>query len=188
MTKAPPQTWLQARWQGVSRVDRVIRYVVIHTAETPEMGNSAEGVARYFAGGTVKASAHYCVDNNSIVQCVGDHRVAFAAPGCNANGLQIELAGRAMQTALNWADAYSLAELSLAADLVAHLCVEFHIPVKYARALDLTADKILPIAKQGGITTHVEVNKAFHRSTHTDPGPNFPMSWFLGEVGKRVTA
>jgi N-acetyl-anhydromuramyl-L-alanine amidase AmpD len=33
-----------------------------------------------------------------------------------------------------------------------------------------------------GICGHVEVSQAFHLSTHTDPGPNFPWSQFMAVV------
>ena len=169
-----------AKYHGPQRSKGGIKWIVLHTAESSEMGTSAEAVANYFASGKVKASAHYDVDSDSIVRGVQDSVVAWAAPGANAQGLQIEMAGRAAQTAKEWADPYSLAELELAAKLVGWLCIAHHIPVMWRRGHDLT----LGLA---GITTHVEVNNAFHQSTHTDPGPNFPASWFIHRVQTLVT-
>ena len=76
-----------------------IDVLVIHTMESPEKPDTAESVAHWFAGSTApQASAHYCIDDNSIVQCVHDADVAWHAPGANHNGLGFEHAGRAAQT------------------------------------------------------------------------------------------
>lgn len=164
------------------------KLLVVHTAETPEMGNSAEGVANYFHNGAarrvlgkivyVKASTTWAVDNNSIVQCIPLGHVNYAAPGANHNGEHMELAGRAAQSAKEWSDPYSLAQLHLAAKLFGVRSSELGIPLKYLRAADLLAASSIG-GKPTGVTTHAEVTAAYKRSTHADPGPNFPMSWFL---------
>lgn len=152
-----------------------IDVVVMHTAETPETATSAEATANYFASTGRDVSAHYCVDANSVVQCVKLEDVAWAAPGANHNGIQIELAGRAGQTAAQWADAYSKHELDLAAELVSLLCRRYAIPVRALTPADL-------LAGRRGVTTHAAVSRAFRGSDHWDPGPAFPMSGFLGRV------
>ena len=71
-----------------------IDVIVIHTMESPEKPDTAESVAAWFAAATApQASAHYCIDANSIVECVRDTDVAWHAPGANHNGL-----GRARRT------------------------------------------------------------------------------------------
>ena len=68
-----------------------IDVLVIHTMETPENHDTAESVSNWFAGSSApRASAHYCIDDNSIVQCVHDADVAWHAPGANHNGLGFE--------------------------------------------------------------------------------------------------
>ena len=151
-----------------------ITVVVIHDMEAPETTKTAENVARYFAT-TAPASAHYCVDSDSVVQCVREADIAWHAPGANANGVGVELAGYAKQTAAQWADPFSHAMLILAAQLVADICKRNRIPAVYVTAAGLKAGK-------QGVTLHRDVTAAFHRSTHTDPGPNFPMSAFMGLV------
>lgn len=152
---------------------RKIDLIVIHDMEAPEEPEAAEKVARWFAGTTSpQASAHYCVDNNSIVQCVLDKDIAWQAPGANSNGIGIEHAGYASQRADQWADPYSSAELDLSARLTRHLCASYGIPVAFIPAADLIKGK-------RGITTHWEVSKAFKKTTHTDPGPNFPMAHYI---------
>jgi N-acetyl-anhydromuramyl-L-alanine amidase AmpD len=153
-----------------------IDLVVIHTMENAEKPDGAENVARWFAGSSAPiASAHYCVDNNSVVQCVREEDVAWAAPGANHNGIQIEHAGRAAQSARDWQDGYSNAMLRLSAKLTADICRRRNIPIRWLSAMDL-------LEGRRGITSHANVSKAFKRSTHTDPGLSFPVEAYLALV------
>jgi len=157
-----------------------IDVLVIHTMESPEKPDTAESVANWFAGSSApQASAHYCIDSNSVVQCVRDTDVAWHAPGANHNGLGFEHAGRAAQTKQDWDDEYSDAMLELSAQLVAEKCEEYHIPVTWLQAADLRAGK-------RGITGHVQVSDAFKRSDHHDPGSSFPVQRYLGLVKKHM--
>jgi N-acetyl-anhydromuramyl-L-alanine amidase AmpD len=165
---------LAAHYKQAVRV--VVDLIVLHCMEAPESSTTAESCAAYFARGERIASAHYCVDSDSIVQCVPDHCVALAAPGANLVGLQIELAGYARQTAKEWADDYSTRMLWLAAQLVARKCSERGIPAEFVPAARLLGKR------PRGITTHHEVSQAYRRSSHHDPGPHFPMAHFLAQV------
>lgn len=160
---------------------RSIDVIVIHDMEWTETDQTAEACAAYFAKPTTKASAHYCVDNNSIVQCVALKDVAWAAPGNNHNGIQIEFAGYARQTPAQWADAYSTAMLKRGGELTANLCKRYGIPAVWLTAADLKAGK-------RGITTHAAVSAAWGKSTHTDPGANFPKLRFLSFVLSELKA
>lgn len=166
--------YVPARYIGANRGNPTL--IVIHTMEAPEKGSTAESCARYFANLTSKtASAHYCIDNDSIVQSVPDNRVAAAAPGANHNGLQFEHAGYAAQRADEWKDQYSIRMLFISAALCAAKCRQYNIPVVFVDANGLKNN-------QRGITTHAEVTRAFRRSTHTDPGASFPMGDYLSLV------
>jgi N-acetylmuramoyl-L-alanine amidase CwlA len=156
------------------------KWIVIHCMEAPEKGDTAEWCAGFFRdqpmNDTVGTSAHACVDNNSIVQCVPWDRIAWHAPGANKLGIGIEHAGYARQTASDWSDVYSTQMLDLSAWLVAELCAKFRIPVDF-----ITADGLR--AGDPGITTHVECTKAWPgKSTHWDPGPGFPIGNYLRSV------
>lgn len=155
-----------------------IDLVVIHTMEAPEKPTTAENVAAWFAGPNApQASAHYCVDNDSIVQCVKDRDIAWHAPGANHNGIGIEHAGYARQTPEEWADEYSTAMLARSASLTARLCHKYGIPVVW---LDAEA-----LARPGarGITGHVQCTDAFSGGKgHQDPGPHFPVDGYLALV------
>ena len=159
------------------------RLIVIHAMEYPEKPKSADWCARYFAGlegEAPRASAHACVDDAEIVQCVPWQQIAWHAPGANRLGIGIEHAGMSSQTPAEWQDAYSAAMLDNSAWLVAHLCSLFMIPVDFIDAGELAAER----DRAAGITTHAEVTKAFQGSTHTDPGKGFPLGEYLRLVSK----
>lgn len=154
-----------------------INVLVIHTMESPEKPDTAEAIAKWFAGSSApQASAHFCIDNNSIVQCVHDDDIAWAAPKKNHDGLHFEHAGRAAQSHPQWDDVYSVAELRISAKLVAAKAKKYHIPVRRLLPTEVAAGK-------KGICGHVDVTDAFPGSgSHTDPGPNFPWGRYLRYV------
>lgn len=158
---------------------RRIDLIVIHTMEMDEKGETAENCAAWFRNPIAKCSAHYCVDADSIVQCVRDEDVAWHAPGANHDGIGIEHAGRARQTGREWNDAYSKAMLERSAGLVAELCRRYGIPIVWLYAADLKAGK-------RGITTHKAVSEAFRRSDHWDPGAGFPVEQYLARVRMKL--
>jgi N-acetyl-anhydromuramyl-L-alanine amidase AmpD len=157
---------------------RSLRVIVLHTMENPEKPESAENVALWFAGKTAwaapKASAHYCIDSDSTIQCVRDMDIAWHAPGVNNDGIGVEHAGYAGQTSAQWDDVPSRAILWRSARLVARLCSLYQIPVKRLPTEDLLAGK-------RGIIGHVDATKAYPGPgrTHYDPGPNFPWQRFV---------
>lgn len=179
--KTVPQlvdSFIPARWfTNVTTPAREIDVIVIHSMEAPEKGDTAEAIARFFQ--TLppdrKASAHFCVDNNSIVQCVEMRDVAYAAPGCNHNGIQIEHAGFARQTQAQWLDEYGQAMLALSAELSAAICKRYQIPVTWLDPEELIQGK-------KGFTSHANVTHAFKKSDHTDPGVGFPHQQYLDQV------
>jgi peptidoglycan hydrolase-like protein with peptidoglycan-binding domain len=167
-----PFPFVQARHYQVANRTK-IDLVVIHDMEAPETSVTAENCAAYFAGPNAPvASAHYCIDNDSIVECVKEKDVAFHAPGANHNGVGLEHAGYARQSAEDWADTFSETMLRRSARLAADICARYSIPIEF-----VDADRLQ--AGHRGITTHAAVTAAFHQSTHTDPGPSFPMSRYI---------
>lgn len=169
--------FLQARhYKKADRRIGDVSYVVLHTAEIGESLEGAEALMKACAVNPRVASWHYAVDPDSITQSVHEEDVAYAAPGANRNGIQIELCGTARQSPMEWQDAYSFYLLENAARLVADICLRWELPIVFIPRETLR----LPRVK--GITTHAEVSKAFGKSDHWDPGPHFPMAHFLQRV------
>jgi peptidoglycan hydrolase-like protein with peptidoglycan-binding domain len=157
---------------------RRIDLLVDHVMVAPETSDRAEACAQMFATTTRSASAHYCVDSNSIVQGVKDNDVAWAAPGANSDGIQIEQAGT-IQTPDQWRDSYSTAMLELSCKLKAEKAKEHGIPVVWLSAADLKANK-------RGITDHWQATLAFRMSTHTDCGVDYPRDKVIAMVRDMV--
>jgi N-acetyl-anhydromuramyl-L-alanine amidase AmpD len=156
---------------------RAIGLVVMHTMEIAERPDAAEICARWFRTKVSEVSAHYCVDADSVIQCVEEKDIAWHARGGNTGSIGIELAGFASQTARDWKDPYSSAVLTRASSLVADVCRRRRIPVRWLVADDLRAGR-------RGLTGHGEVSRAFRRSDHWDPGDGFPVEAFLDSVRK----
>lgn len=169
-------TFIQAKNFTESSARR-IDLLVLHSMESSEGRDTAETVAKWFAGPSApQASAHFCIDSDSIVQCVQLDDVAWHAPGANHDGIGLEHAGRAAQARIEWLDEYGRAMLELSARLAAHLCRRFRIPPVFV------GSDALRTGGARGITTHADVTRAFRRSTHTDPGFGFPVDWYVQRV------
>ena len=152
-----------------------IRLIVIHTMEAPEGPNTAENIAAYFAGGDVVASAHACVDQDSLVVCLPPSDTAFAAPGANADGYQIEHAGYASQDGAGWADAESQSMLRISAAHAREIALAAGIPLRH-----LTDDELA--AGYAGFVGHDQVSRVYRLSDHWDPGTAFPWDQYMGLV------
>lgn len=154
---------------------RKTRLIVVHDMEAPEKATTAEAVARYFATTDTVASAHLCIDSDSIVQCVWDRDVAYAAPGANSDGIQFELAGYARQTREEWLDPYSRAVLELAARAGAQYCRKFSIPPVHLSNAEL-------MAGARGLIGHRQASQVYKKSDHMDPGDFFPWDVLIARV------
>jgi hypothetical protein len=140
----------------------------------PERRVSSGGIVQGLPS-TKQASAHLCIDNNSIVQCVLNNDVAFATPGANNNGIQLEIAGIEKQSTVEWDDAYSKALLEIAANAAAQYCLKYNLPRNHLSKTELKAE-------DEGIIGYVQASEVFNRSTHIDPGKNFPWEEFIARV------
>lgn len=154
---------------------QAVRVVVVHTAETPCEEGRAYNIAAYLARvdpvtgkKLVEASAHYVVDPGETVAQVPEEGTAWAAPGANADGIQIEQAAYAGFTADDWQGAEQQRMLrTQLAPLVAGICRRWDLPAVWLSAADLLAGK-------AGVTDHNTVNVAYQASDHWDCGPSFP--------------
>lgn len=150
-------------------------WVVIHSTEGSESDSAAEDGNSYDARRTDGTSTHVFVDRNSVVQEVNSWDRAHAARAvANNRGYQVELCGRAAQSATQWKDAQSGPMLELAAKHVAYVCRKHNIPPRWVTKADVDA-------RRPGLMTHAMVTQWLD-GTHTDPGPNFPFGWFVSRV------
>lgn len=175
--------FVQARnYTRASRSKDDIKWIVIHSMEASEHPQTAENCAAWFAGPHApKASAHFCVDSDSIVQCVYEADVAWHAKGGNRHGIGIEHAGYAKQTDPEWRDGYSMAMLRLSAALCADLCKRFDIPAKFVDEEGLRRH-------DRGITYHKTITEAFNVvGGHMDPGEHFPIDLYLSMVRESLS-
>ena len=134
--QAPPITQ-QPTPKYTAANGRPVDLVVFHTMECPEDSSRAEWCATYLRDSNRTASAHFYLDDDSIVQGVDVKHVAWAAPGGNRQGIQLEHAGYAAQNPTQWDDDYSRRMLDLSARLTAWLCTTHRIPVVWVTAADL---------------------------------------------------
>lgn len=171
-----PYPFIPAKYQWSRPKGTYPALLVLHSMEAPEKGDTAETCARYFQNPPRVASAHLCVDNNSVVQSVQFEREAAGAKGgpyrgstINGYGIHIEHAGYARQTPDDWADPFSTQMLYLSSMAAADICIRYHIPPYRLSVPELASGK-------SGICTHFDVTKAFNVSGgHTDPGLGFPI-------------
>jgi N-acetyl-anhydromuramyl-L-alanine amidase AmpD len=160
----------------VGRGGRTPIWIVIHDMEASEFSGRAESTAAYFANPDIErnVSSHYCVDDDSVIQCVLLKDTAWTVgntPG-NQRGINWELAGFARQTRAEWLDAFGINMFRQMVPIVQADCAEYDIPFRKLTIDDLKAFR-------PGFTSHNDLRVAFNVTTHTDPGPAFPWDVFL---------
>lgn len=188
-----------ATWTWANR--KVIGCIVVHSMEAKEKPDTAEAVAAWFAGLRGKppeASAHACVDSDSLVRCVRPEHMAAAAPGANTLGYHIEHAGYAKQTTAEWLDAYSLAMLRISAAHTKKIATAYSIPLQWATEEQFVELCRQQVAKQPitpvGFLPHALVTRVWQSwakyglpkpkraGDHVDPGPAFPWGDYMDLV------
>jgi hypothetical protein len=169
-----------------------VHWLVLHSMEWAEKPSTAEACANMFAGrwaDAPRASAHWCIDNDSAVLCVPEQHVAWHAKRANRFGVGYEHGGYARQSRAEWLDDYSESMLWLSARLAARKTVpRWGLPIHFVDRDGLRsayADYIergLPVPDElRGFTTHVEVTHGLGGS-HVDPGKHFPLATYLDMV------
>lgn len=151
-------------------------WIVWHDMEASETSTRAEATANYFAdpGDGRRVSAHYCVDDNSAVQCVYTWDSAWTVGNTQGNyrGINIELSGFARQGKGEWLDDFGRAMFAVIAPIVRADCERYGIPMRWLTDAQVRAG-------EKGFTTHVQLGRVFGGSDHTDPGPAFPYEYVL---------
>lgn len=150
--------------------------LVLHTAEG---ARNVDELARFFATTDKAVSAHSAVDDTRRRDLLGFQHTAYAAPGANADGEHLELCGFARWTRSEWLTHHP-GMLEQTAHWLAERCKARGIPAVALGPAELRADR-------RGITTHHSVSLAFRRSSHTDPGPGFPLDVVVARTKALLT-
>lgn len=180
MTDTGNYPFLQAAHFTKGRTQGNPIWIVIHDMESAETSHTAEDVARMFHDPNSRvASAHLCIDNNSIVRCVHDADTAYGAAHANNRGLHIEHAGVARQTLEQWLDPFGKAMLNISSQAASLWVRKYHIPIRHLTVNELKAG-------HSGFVGHRDVEVAWPSTGHSDPGPNFPWDYYLAGVARHV--
>lgn len=183
---AEPSVGVRATFSSRSAGDNLPPSRVVIHATCPSVGyprasaaGTALSTARYFASAAAGGSAHYIVDIAGEQHCVPDNTQAYHAPP-NPRSIGIEICAEGGNYSLSYTRAQWLSPevwpaVALAAARTREVCQRFGIPLVRVNATDL-------LAGQKGICGHTDVSQAFHQSTHSDPGPEFPWLEFMAAV------
>jgi hypothetical protein len=197
--------WKFVQSTNFQRVDpakpRAVTLLVCHSMEAPDKPNTAENVAAWFASEkSPEASAHACVDSDSIVTCVMPQDISWSCSGGNWLSYGVEFAGYAKWLDADWESDTNMAMLKLGAAHMAKAAAYFGIPAQIpseAEVAECLRDACIRQGKLkgelsgnvGGVTTHAVVNAAWKNwakyglpqpgpkvdLSHTDPGKGFPL-------------
>lgn len=183
--ETPAWPFRKARWfTDLPTGQRVIRVFCVHDMEWRVGVSTAEDCAREFEATDTKKSAHICVDTDSVVQCVRDSDVAYAAPGANSDGIHMELAGFQRFTRAEWLAGDNLKVLEKGAHAAACYAKKYSLPVRRLSVAEVRG------GSARGFCGHADVTLAFPEKGHghMDPGEHFPWDHFLARVQSYVQA
>lgn len=159
-------------------IERQKWYVTVHCTANDA---SAQGEADYAKVRTDGTGSHYYADDVEVLQsqdtlfCVGH----LGSDQGNERGLSYEITGMTGWTRQQWLDNVEWGKLASA---MARDCHFFGIP-----PVLLTHDQMRAFnAQNKGFITHNMARIVWGGTTHTDPGPNFPMDHLLGLVANTL--
>lgn len=155
------------------------KYVMIHATAN---NATAENEASYAKRRPDSTSSHYYVDDDSIVQSLDTDLRAWHAGNTEGNdhAIAYELTARNVNVGRAWWLDTDNIEWPLFAGQVAKDCEAHGITPQTLTDAQLRAGSMT------GIITHVQGNRVWGGSDHTDPGPNFPMDYLVSQVKKRL--
>lgn len=202
----PQRKFVQAHYFQRPLKPRVVTLLVVHSMEAPDRPSTAENVAAWFASPkSPEASAHACVDCDSVVTCVMPSDIAWACGATNWESYSLEIAGYAKWIRADWLSAANAPMLKLAAEHMLKAAAYFGIPAQIlseAEVAECLRDGCIRqghmtgalSGNPGGVTTHVMANAAWKNwklhglpqpgpkvdLSHSDPGKGFPLDALVG--------
>lgn len=163
-------SFFPARLGTQKRSPEQIRWIVIHSTE----GGTGASNASYFQSPSSGGSTQLITGEDGLYRSVDDLVVPAGAPGANTEGLHIEFVGFAKWPREEWLRRKKT--LHQGAKALAEWSHRYKIPLKRLTVEDLKNPK------SRGITTHLDVSRAFKKSDHGDPGSGFPMDVLINEA------
>jgi hypothetical protein len=169
------------------RQGHTIQILVLHTAENQELPGQAVHLGQWFAGASApQASAHEMIDNKVVVTSVDDVDTAWSDDDFPINlvSKNYEMTGHASNTKAQWADAYETSVIKLTEGEFKKDMKKYGIPAHHLTDAEIVkihnGDKTIK-----GICTHADISRALKiAGGHQDPGINFPMTKFIGDISK----
>jgi hypothetical protein len=135
-----------------------VRLIAVHTAEG---STTVESLGNYFAGTTAGSSHAGIGQGGQYAEFVSYANTAWTDPPVNSVADTVEICGFAKWTRDEWLAKKDMIETI--AHWIAWRCSVRGIPVRH-----------ITDASGSGVVGHRDINSTYHKSSHTDPGPNFP--------------
>jgi N-acetyl-anhydromuramyl-L-alanine amidase AmpD len=150
-------------------------YIAIHNTSNDA---TAREEASYARRRTDDVSTHIVVDSTEALQTLTLDRNAWHSGSAwgNSKAISFELRGKN-----TWSADYWRTVIDRVAPVIAECCVLYAIPVRHL-TVEEARKKVMK-----GFVTHDDMRQAWGGTTHTDPGPNFPMQYLLDTVNKEIT-
>lgn len=149
------------------------RYIIIHNTANDA---TARGEADYAKRRTDGVSSHYYGDSVELIQSLNTSYGANHVGSSTGNnyGISYEFTGTNGKSYPWWSSnlAWDKVVTNMALD-----CQDWGIPARL-----LTIDQMRD-GKSKGFATHDMARQAWGGTTHTDPGPNFPLDFLIANVG-----
>jgi hypothetical protein len=173
-----------ARKSGPNRV------IVVHDSEGSEGDRSAANLAQYMttpgdrpngSGGVYGSSYQAVADARDLGRPAGPRDVvAYSASGANHDGDHICIPGKASQTRAMWLDDISRQYIRTTALYIVESGRQQNIP-----SVRLSVAQVRD-GRSRGYCSHHDVSLAFGKSTHTDPGPQFPWDVLAADIAEAL--
>lgn len=119
------------------------------------------------------------IDGNFYFAANPDEIACNHAPPFNERSVGAVMPGR-YQTDAQWMDPTSLGEITAFAKLMVYCWLRWGIPIKHV-------DKAGLLRGEHGWSGHVDINDAYKKSDHGDPGRNFPWDFAINKA-KQILA
>lgn len=169
----PLRAWCSTEYRAIrssgTRRLAAIELLVVHTTQ----GTTARGAARWFTNPGCRGSAHLVVDGIECFRTLPPSAIPWGAPGANARGWHLEIAGMAQWSRAEWLARRGTIER--AAFKLAWHARAFRIPIVRLSNAELRA------GVKRGIVDHDQCSQVFG-GTHWDVGDGFPFDVLLARA------